>query len=127
MEAKKEDFDEKTYEDVNMKELVGYMNKATDNRDPYAMYYDLYQTLLSSSYNHITQFHLLNLSLNIFLQVDHLLHFVRFLLLKDLPLITGYILQQSLYVLVIQEDYYSIYISLLLLFSLLNKLIGSIV
>lgn len=31
MEAKKEDFDEKTYEDVNMKELVGYMNKATDN------------------------------------------------------------------------------------------------
>lgn len=31
MESKKEDFDEKTYEDVNMKELVGYMNKATDN------------------------------------------------------------------------------------------------
>lgn len=29
--AKKEDFDEKDYEDVNMKELVKYMNAATDN------------------------------------------------------------------------------------------------
>jgi len=31
MEAKKEEFDEKSYEDVNMKDLVSYMNKATDN------------------------------------------------------------------------------------------------